>query len=544
MKKMNRLFALAMALCLAFAMMTVASASNEATSSGGSATSQVTLSSTADGSLDGDPAATAMSVTAPTVLPIAVGTDGKVTTATDAEIVNNSYGAVKVSSVSIQAAQDWKLTAFGDPATLAGAKVDSNQVGFAMTIGDGQQLATVAGSTASQDLLTSAVEGCYMTGSGDQMGNRVAIDYPEFLKAHRRFYHPSNARIFLDGALQIEKILDILDREYFSGYTRIPSTSPVPLQTSVDAGTSVIRYELPEGETSAGRGRIAEAFVVGTYAERERLAALQALMNTICGDNEAPLKRRFLDSALAKDVNISLYTGVLQPWLSVDLRDVAEGREEEASAILWDELRCLSEAGLDHGRILAVLDNLEFQERQRDYGRTPQGIALVFQVMESWLYGGAPEANLSVGTLYENLRKKCTEGYFESLLKQTMIAVDVILIRLRLSLFRTHTTERIKPSRTKTILAPAQAVRTPSDSERCKNDGARAASGRMLTIPSVYLISFFSNWVTASAKNRPNTTIAHGRNGNIEKAVLEVSAVPSWVTATAPCFWEARRNPL
>ncbi len=177
MKKMNRLFALAMALCLAFAMMTVASASNEATSSGGSATSQVTLSSTADGSLDGDPAATAMSVTVPTVLPIAVGTDGKVTTATDAEIINNSYGAVKVSSVSIQAAQDWKLTAFGDPSTLAGAKVDSNQVGFAMTIGGGQQLATVAGSTASQDLLTSAVEGCYMTGSGDQVGNRVAIDY-------------------------------------------------------------------------------------------------------------------------------------------------------------------------------------------------------------------------------------------------------------------------------------------------------------------------------------------------------------------------------
>ena len=157
MKKMNRLFALAMALCLAFAMMTIASASNEATASGGSATSQVTLSSTADGSLDGDPAATAMSVTVPTVLPIAVGTDGKVTTATDAEIVNNSYGAVKVSSVSIQAAQDWKLTAFGDPSTLAGAKVDSNQVGFAMTIGGGQQLATVAGSTASQDLLTSAV---------------------------------------------------------------------------------------------------------------------------------------------------------------------------------------------------------------------------------------------------------------------------------------------------------------------------------------------------------------------------------------------------
>ena len=60
----------------------------------------VTLSSsTADGSIGGDPAATKMSVTVPTVLPIAVGTDGTVSTATDAKIINNSYGAVKVANV-------------------------------------------------------------------------------------------------------------------------------------------------------------------------------------------------------------------------------------------------------------------------------------------------------------------------------------------------------------------------------------------------------------------------------------------------------------
>ena len=75
------------------------------TSSGGTGTSSVTLSSTADGSIGGDPAATKMSVTVPTVLPIAVGTDGTVSTATDAKIVNNSFGAVKVNSVSIEAAQ-------------------------------------------------------------------------------------------------------------------------------------------------------------------------------------------------------------------------------------------------------------------------------------------------------------------------------------------------------------------------------------------------------------------------------------------------------
>lgn len=173
-KNLKRFLSLAMSLCLAFAMMTVASASNEAIASGGSATSQVTLSSTADGSLDGDPAATAMSVTVPTVLPIAVGTDGSVTTATDAKITNNSYGAVKVSGVSIQAAQGWHLTDF--ETNMANEKVDSNQVGFALTIGGGEQLATDS-TEAAQALLAEAVEGCYMTGAGDSAGSSVAVAY-------------------------------------------------------------------------------------------------------------------------------------------------------------------------------------------------------------------------------------------------------------------------------------------------------------------------------------------------------------------------------
>lgn len=175
MKKMNRLFALAMALCLAFAMMTVASASNEATASGGSATSQVTLSSTADGSLDGDPAATAMSVTVPTVLPIAVGTDGSVTTADSARITNNSYGAVKVSKVEITAQGGWKLADF--TTDMAKEKVDSDLFGFSLTVGGGAACTTDGSNESAQTLLAAAAEGCYMTGAGDAAGSSVAVAY-------------------------------------------------------------------------------------------------------------------------------------------------------------------------------------------------------------------------------------------------------------------------------------------------------------------------------------------------------------------------------
>lgn len=174
-KNLKRFAALSMALCLSLSLMTAASASNEATSSGGTASSNVTLSSTEDGSLEGNPAATAMSVTVPTVLPIAVGTDGSVATASDAKITNNSYGAVKVSSVTIQAAEGWHLADFGT--NMADEKVDSNLIGFALTIGGGTQLATGESSTEAQTLLDTAIEGCYMTGAGNQEGNAVAIAY-------------------------------------------------------------------------------------------------------------------------------------------------------------------------------------------------------------------------------------------------------------------------------------------------------------------------------------------------------------------------------
>ena len=173
---MKKFLALVLSLCMVFSLAAVASAA-EIDADGGSGSTPVYLSSTADGSIGGDPAATKMSVTVPTVLPIAVGTDGTVSTATDAKIVNNSFGAVKVANVSIEAAQGWNLTAFGDKATLAKEKVDSNKFGFQIALGNGEKKLTDNKNASKQTLLDAAVEGCYMSGVGDTSANTVAITY-------------------------------------------------------------------------------------------------------------------------------------------------------------------------------------------------------------------------------------------------------------------------------------------------------------------------------------------------------------------------------
>lgn len=173
---MKKFIALALSLCMVCAM-SVSAFAAEVESDGGAGTTPVYLSSTEDGSIDGEPAATAMSVTVPTALPMAMSQTGDVTTATDCKIINNSFGAVRVKSVTISTANGWRLTAFGDKSTLASEKVDSNKLGFSIAIGGGNTVMTDTSNESTQALISAPIAGCYMSGAGNQNGNTVSVIY-------------------------------------------------------------------------------------------------------------------------------------------------------------------------------------------------------------------------------------------------------------------------------------------------------------------------------------------------------------------------------
>jgi len=175
-KNVSKILSLVLAVAMCFCMGVTAFAA-EINTAGGSGTTPVNLSTTKDGTIGGDPAATALSVTVPTSLPMAMAQDGTVTTADNCKITNNSYGAVRVKTVTIAGANNWTLTAFGDKTTLASEKVDSNKLGFAMSIGGGAQVKTDNSNTASQALISAPVTGCHMTGVGDQTGNSISVIY-------------------------------------------------------------------------------------------------------------------------------------------------------------------------------------------------------------------------------------------------------------------------------------------------------------------------------------------------------------------------------
>ncbi len=179
MKKFIKIITLALALCMS-ASLALASSAAEIDQSGGSGTTPISLTTTnggLGGGDSGDVTPTKLNVVVPTSLPMAMSDNGTVVTATDCKIINKSYGAVRVKSVNITAENGWKLTAFGDKTTLAGEKVDSNKLGFSLSIGGGVVKSTDNSNASTQKLIQSPIKGCYMTGVGDVNKSSVAIDY-------------------------------------------------------------------------------------------------------------------------------------------------------------------------------------------------------------------------------------------------------------------------------------------------------------------------------------------------------------------------------
>lgn len=246
------------------------------------------------------------------------------------------------------------------------------------------------------------------------------LSYEAFLEAHRRFYSPSNAYVFLDGRMDIHAVLDILQDEYLCRFQRTERMAPPPMQAPV-SGRAEGFYELPPEDEPEGRVRLAFGKVIGTFDQRERLIAAQILADVLCGSNQSPLCRALLSQGLAEDVSMGVNDGLLQPWLVLDIKNVREENLEPVRRCIETQLRTLAEQGLDHGQLEAVMANAEFRLRERDYGYYPQGIVFGFCALDSWLYGGDPAANLEIGDLFVRLREKLQQGYFEELLRQLLL---------------------------------------------------------------------------------------------------------------------------
>ena len=245
------------------------------------------------------------------------------------------------------------------------------------------------------------------------------LTFEEFCASHARFYHPSNAMMFLDGDIDVDTTLALLD-DFLREYTPIEKTEDIAPQAAVDGGVVTTYYEISENEDPEGKCRLSLNYVYGSPEDGKLVLATNILIDALLGSNDAPLKKAILKSGLAEDFD-TFTNRTVQQSIQMEARGIKEENLDALENLIIDSIKKIAEDGIDKNAISSALNAIEFKLREKDYGSFPKGVAFALSVFGATNYGRSPEAALSYEADVKEIRDAIDTDYFE----KTLLAMTV-----------------------------------------------------------------------------------------------------------------------
>lgn len=263
-------------------------------------------------------------------------------------------------------------------------------------------------------------DSCYRFSSGGDPACIPQLTYEQFTAEHGKYYHPSNALIVLDGSIDLDSCLSLLDG-YLSQYTRQTLSFPIAMQQPLPYQEARIPYEISPEEDGTNKTILSFGKLLCSYDDPVTLHAASLLADYLAGDTEAPLKRAVLDAGLGADMQVALNDGIQQAWFGWQVWDTQESKLPDIKRVIRATVEAILEKGLDRERLQGCYNTLAFRLLDRDSHGYPRGLVEVLSILEPWLYGGDPAQNLSYRQVLAALEEKMHSGYLETLLRRMLL---------------------------------------------------------------------------------------------------------------------------
>ncbi len=236
------------------------------------------------------------------------------------------------------------------------------------------------------------------------------LTYEQFLDQYRRHYHPSNARIYLDGAIPLLPMLELI-ASYLDPCEPLKNLPDTPAQAPVSSDDT-IEFELGPEEEEENRGHLYVSRLIGSWRDKPLNMAVSLIGEVLTGSNDSPLKRLVLEKELAQDIDLMIDDTCAQSFLILHAENVADGREEELLSLIRSYGDTLEKEGLDRAALEASLNRMAFNLKEED---EPQGIGRAMHASGIWLYGGDPVFALENDADIAELRRMLAEGELDTL---------------------------------------------------------------------------------------------------------------------------------
>ncbi len=265
----------------------------------------------------------------------------------------------------------------------------------------------------------------YAYDSGGDPQHIPDLSYEQFVQFHQRYYHPSNARIFLYGNIPTERYLDFLHQSFLSRFDRLDVEFPVPQQPRWDTPHEL--HKTFPVDTASGSERQASVtlnWLLCPVTERHEVLALEILSEILLGHSGSPLEKAIVESELGEDLSAptGLETELFELVFSVGMRGTEAAHKQAIEQLILGELERLRDNGIPADIVTAALRRVEFRNREIR-GGGPFGLRLMRKALRGWLHGESPDVTLRFNDSIERLKRDVASQprYFEKLIDRYLL---------------------------------------------------------------------------------------------------------------------------
>jgi len=261
----------------------------------------------------------------------------------------------------------------------------------------------------------------YGVDSGGDPAVIPQLSYEQFRRFHDTYYHPTNARIFFWGDDPPEERLRVVD-DYLKDFEPLPAKAQVALQPRLTAPRR-FEHHYPAGKDQAERAIVTVNWMLDEAADAESALALAILDHILVGVPASPLRKALLDSGLGEDLaGGGLETDLRQWAFSTGLKGIKGEDAQQVEDLVLATLRELVTNGIEPGMVEAAVNTVEFERRELNTGTFPRGLAVGWQAVQRWVYGGDPLASLHLDAPLAALKAGVRAGrYFETLIQRALL---------------------------------------------------------------------------------------------------------------------------
>jgi len=259
----------------------------------------------------------------------------------------------------------------------------------------------------------------YGLDSGGKPEEIVHLSYEQFVAFHRKYYHPSNSWLCFYGNDPEEQRLKLV-ADYLDRFQTMEINSRVPDFTPQDLNFK--QLTIPYASTSSqDKPMFTLNWFLGEPQNVAENFAWRVLNLVLIGLPGSPLRKRLIESGLGEDLaGIGLETDLRYFYFSIGLRGILENNIYRAEKIILETLQELS-VGIDSDLLEASLNLLEFRMRENNTGLFPQGLSVILRILSRWMYTSSPWELFDLDAVFQELRTRATQGYFEQILRRGFI---------------------------------------------------------------------------------------------------------------------------